>query len=433
MTGPSRTVVLIVAGLVAAAACSDDDDAGAPATTSGAPSSAPTTTAATGSVPTTTAPTTTAATPLTTTTTTTTTTTAAAAGADPVVTATVVAELEAPTDLTWRAGDPALYVTEQGGRVMRVGDGEPAVVLDMTDLTTAERERGLLGVAIDPTGANAYVNYTDNDGNTVIAEHPVGADGTFLTGDNSRTVLQIEQPYANHNGGDLTFGPDGYLYIGTGDGGSGGDPERRASDLGSLLGKILRIDPAITTGEAYGVPPDNPFVGTDAAPEIWALGLRNPWRIAFDRDTGYLWIADVGEEAIEEIDVAPAVEGADAGRGLNFGWSAFEGNEPFNDDVTVEGHASPLYTYGHDEGCSVSGGVRARGQAAGSLHGWYVFADYCAGTVWALEVGSDSGGFTAGRRVTLTTDIAQPTAVVDGPHGEVYVLSQEGPVYRLDA
>jgi len=426
LTGPSRTVVLIVAGLVAGAACGDDDDAGAPATTSVAPSSAPTTTAPT----TTAATTTTTAAPLTTTTTT---TTAAAAGADPVVTATVVAELEAPTDLTWRAGDPALYVTEQGGRVMRVGDGGPAVVLDMTDLTTAERERGLLGVAIDPTGANAYVNYTDNDGNTVIAEHPVGADGTFLTGDNSRTVLQIEQPYANHNGGDLTFGPDGYLYIGTGDGGSGGDPERRASDLGSLLGKILRIDPAITAGEAYGVPPDNPFVGTDAAPEIWALGLRNPWRIAFDRDTGDLWIADVGEEAVEEIDVAPAVEGADAGRGLNFGWSAFEGNEPFNDDVTVEDHTSPLYTYGHDEGCSVSGGVRARGQAAGSLNGWYVFADYCAGTVWALEVRSGAGGFTSGRRVTLTTDIAQPTAVVDGPRGEVYVLSHDGPVYRLDA
>ncbi len=335
--------------------------------------------------------------------------------------------------MAWREGDAGLYVAEQGGRVVRLGEEGPVVVLDMSDLTSAEGERGLLGVAFDPAGANAYVNYTDNDGDTVIAEHPVGPDGTFLTGDNSRTVLQIDQPYRNHNGGDLTFGPDGYLYIGTGDGGGAGDPERRASDLTSLLGKMLRIDPAITDGQPYGVPADNPFVGTDAAPEIWALGLRNPWRFSFDRDTGDLWIADVGQGSIEEVDVAPAVEGADAGRGLNFGWSAFEGNEPYNADVAVEAHTAPIFTYDHDEGCSISGGVRARGEGAGSLEGWYVFADYCANTVWALEVIADPDGFTAGRRVTLTTDVERPTAVVDDPLGTVYVLSQAGPVYRLDA
>ena len=364
----------------------------------------------------------------------TTATTAPPAGADPVVTATVVAELEAPVDLAWREGDPGLYVAEQGGRVVRLGEEGPVVVLDMSDLTSAEGERGLLGLAFDPAGANAYVNYTDNDGDTVIAEHPVGSDGTFLTGDNSRTVLQIDQPYRNHNGGDLTFGPDGYLYIGTGDGGGGGDPERRAE----RPDEPARQDAAhrsrrSPTGSPTASRADNPFVGTDAAPEIWALGLRNPWRFSFDRETGDLWIADVGQGSIEEVDVAPAVEGADAGRGLNFGWSAFEGDEPYNADVAVDAHTAPIFTYDHDEGCSISGGVRARGEGAGSLEGWYVFADYCASTVWALEVIAGPDGFTAGRRVTLTTDVEQPTAVVDDPLGTVYVLSQAGPVYRLDA
>ena len=164
-------------------------------------------------------------------------------------------------------------------------------------------------------------------------------------------LLEIEQPYANHNGGDLTFGPDGMLYIGMGDGGSGGDPERRATDLSSLLGKLLRIDPTLADGQAYTVPADNPFVGQEgAAPEIWSSGLRNPWRFSFDRETGDLWIADVGQNAIEEIDVAPASGGVDAGKGLSFGWSAFEGTERFNDDVPADGHVPPIHTYTHADG-----------------------------------------------------------------------------------
>jgi glucose/arabinose dehydrogenase len=450
MNAPRIALAALAALSVLGAACSDDDDGEATATSPAPPAAASTSAAATtgpaataaGGAGTTTptasvAPATTgpvasgpaapassspSAAP-----------TTAPPAAEPAVAPTEIAEVDMPTDLAWREGDPGLYVTEQGGRVMRVGDGEPTVALDMTDLTEGGGERGLLGLAFAPGGDVAYVNYTDNDGNTVIAEHPVDAAGTFLTGDNSRTVLQIEQPYPNHNGGDLNFGPDGLLYIGMGDGGSAGDPQRRASDLTSLLGKILRIDPAIGNGQPYTVPADNPFVGTDAAPEIWAYGLRNPWRFSFDRETGDLWIADVGQSSFEEVDVAPAEEGFDAGRGLNFGWSAFEGNAPYNDDVTVEQHTPPVYTYTRADGCSISGGVRARGDGAGSLSGWYVFGDYCANTVWALEVLAGPEGFAAGRRVTLSTEVAAPTAVVDGPDGTVYALSHAGPVYRLDA
>ena len=201
----------------------------------------------------------------------------------------------------------------------------------------------------------------------------------------------------------------------------------------SLLGKMLRIDPTVAAGQPYTVPADNPFVGQDgAAPEIWSSGLRNPWRFSFDRQTGDMWIADVGQNAIEEIDVAPATGGVDAAKGLSFGWSAFEGTERFNDDVPADGHVAPIHTYTHAEGCSVSGGTRGRGEGAGTLEGWYVYGDYCSGTVWALEVTGEGASMAAGRNVTIGT-VAGLTAVVDGPNGELYALSQEGPVLRLDA
>jgi glucose/arabinose dehydrogenase len=217
-----------------------------------------------------------------------------------------------------------------------------------------------------------------------------------------------------------------------GDGGAGGDPERRATDLSTPLGKILRIDPAIAGGEPYSVPPDNPFVGTpEAAPEIWSSGLRNPWRFSFDRDTGDLWIADVGQNAWEEINAAPAAGGVDAGKGLSFGWSAFEGDERYNEDVSPDGHTPPIATYGHDAGCSISGGARVRGGPVPALEGWYVYADYCSGQLWALEVIGEGADLAAGRTVTLGS-VETATAVVAGPAGEVYALSRDGPVYRLD-
>jgi len=436
---------LAVAVLAVATACSDDDGASAPASS---PAASGTAAATTSTAAATTAAPTTAATPPSSAAATTapgepTPTTGATTGAtaapadteppgDPEVTLTQVADLSSPVDLKWRDGDPGLYVVEKEGRIERLVDGEPTTVLDVSDLTSEGSEQGLLGLAFAPGGEVAYINYTDNNGDTVISEHPVAADGTFGTGDSARIVLEIDQPYDNHNGGDLMFGPDGYLYIGMGDGGAGGDPERRATDLSSLLGKVLRIDPAIAQGQPYTVPPDNPFVGTaGAAPEIWASGLRNPWRFSFDRETGDLWIADVGQNAWEEVDVAPATDGRDAGKGLSFGWSAFEGDARYNEDVSPEGHTPPIATYSHDLGCSISGGVRVRGGPIPALEGWYVYGDYCSGLMWALEVTGEGADVAAGRTVELPP-VASPSAVLAGPNGETYVLSLNGPVYRLD-
>ena len=307
----------------------------------------------------------------------------------------------------------------------RIAGDSTSTVLDITDLTDANGEQGLLGLAFDPTGQRAYVNYTDSQGWTIISEHPVDADGVFGTGDLARLVLEIEQPYSNHNGGDLTFGPDGMLYIGMGDGGDG----RRPAAAGDRSVVAARQDAAHrSSGDrrgAYAIPPDNPFVGVeDTAPEIWSTGLRNPWRFSFDRETGDLWIADVGQNAMEEIDVAPATGGVDAGKGLFFGWSAFEGVERYNDDVDPEGHVPPIFTYSHGDGCSISGGVRVRGGPVPALAGWYVYADYCAGRVWALQITGEGASLAAGRQVELG-EVPSPTAVVDGPGGEVYVLSAE--------
>jgi glucose/arabinose dehydrogenase len=353
----------------------------------------------------------------------------------PQITLTPIAEVEAPVDLAWRTGDTALYVVGQHGQITRIGGEAPAIVLDIGDLTEAEGEQGLLGLAFSPDGTKAYINFTDNNGDTNVAELTVGADGVFDR-DSLRTVLFVEQPYPNHNGGDLAFGPDGMLYIGLGDGGAGGDPERRALNLAELLGKMLRIDPATPSGDlGYTIPPDNPFVGTEGARgEIWSIGLRNPWRYSFDPETGDLWIADVGQDSIEEINVAPATDGMGAGRGSNFGWSAYEGSQRFNDDVTAENHSGPIFEYDHSGGrCSISGGVRARSEGAGPLAGWYVYADLCTAEVMAISVSGASTGVTVGSEAAvLATAAAEVSTVTSGPDGAVYVLAFDDVVYRLD-
>jgi glucose/arabinose dehydrogenase len=352
---------------------------------------------------------------------------------DPTVTFTEIGRADVPTDLAWRDGDPALYVVEQRGVILRLADGGATEVLDARELTDAGGERGFLGLTFAPDGDVAYVNYTDREGTTTISEYPVAPDGRFLAGDDVRVLFTIEQPYPNHNGGDLLFGPDQMLYIGMGDGGSRGDPERRALDLTTPLGKILRIDPTPTGGVPYTVPADNPFVGTSGAdPRIWSLGLRNPWRLSFDRITGDLWIGDVGQDEVEEMDVAPAVDGLDAGRGLSFGWSAFEGNERYNEDVPEEGHVPPFLTYTHSDtnGCSISGGIRVRNGSP--LDGWVVYGDYCGGQVWATEVLGEGADLRPGRTLELAT-VGNPTAVVEGPDSEVYVLAAAGEILRVDA
>ena len=248
---------------------------------------------------------------------------------DPQVTSIAVANFDVPVDLAVRRGDDALYVVEQSGRVVRFDSGQRTIVADLTDRTAANGERGLLGLAFSPDGDAAYLDYTDSTDTTIIAEYPVDDQGRFDVAA-ERIVLTVDQPYGNHNGGDLEFGPDGTLLIALGDGGSGGDPERRASDPTSLLGSLLRIDPRPSDGRPYTIPGDNPFAdgqldGVTGAPEVWAWGLRNPWKFAFDPITGDLWIADVGQNQFEEINLVAPGSDTIAGRGAAFGWSGFEG------------------------------------------------------------------------------------------------------------
>jgi glucose/arabinose dehydrogenase len=351
----------------------------------------------------------------------------ASAVGDPQVEFATITELAAPVDLAWRPGDPTLYVVGQAGIVTAVdaASGTGRTALDITDLTAAAGEQGLLGLDFHPAGDRAYVNYIDGNGDTVISEFAVGADGTFDRG-SERVLLNVDQPYANHNGGDLAIGPDGMLYIGLGDGGAGGDPERRALDLGTLLGKISRIDPTPSGDEPYTVPADNPFVSTEGAlGEIWSIGLRNPWKFTFDPVTHDLWIADVGQNRVEEVDfVAAPADGSVAGGGLSFGWSAYEGDERFNDDQPADGHVAPVLTYRNGvDGCSISGGAAYRGAAIPDLWGGYVYSDYCSGTVWVLDL--------AGSRNLQLGTVPSVTAVVAGPDQELYVLSANGSVNRI--
>lgn len=291
-----------------------------------------------------------------------------------------------------------LFVVEKGGTIRIIADD--AVVetpyLDSTDRVGSDgSEQGLLGLAFAPNHAESglfYVNYTDVNGNTVVSRFAVTDDPNVADPGSEEVILQQEQPYPNHNGGELAFGPDNYLYIGLGDGGSGGDPQGNAQRLNTWLGKILRIevDPEyVPEGEAYGIPEDNPFLDEEnALPEIWAFGLRNPWRFSFDRMTGDVWIADVGQNQIEEVNYVPI----DAMAGLNFGWNPTEGSSCYiGADCDTTGFTLPVLEYTHDEGgCSVTGGYVYRGEEMPDLDGTYLFADYCSGFLWGG--GQDASG-----------------------------------------
>jgi glucose/arabinose dehydrogenase len=344
---------------------------------------------------------------------------------------TPVVELDQPIDITMRPGDPTtLYVAQRGGTVVRVVDGVVSPpLLDLSAETTTDAERGLLGIAFDADGSHLYVSFTDRNGDSRIEELAVGADGSLDLA-SRRLVLTQEQPYRNHNGGGIFTGPDGMLYIGFGDGGSAGDPERRALRADTWLGKLLRIDPRpADDGAPYRVPADNPFVGQPGVlPEIWSLGLRNPWRFSFDPATGDLWIGDVGQNQWEEIDWSPAAGGA--GRGVSYGWSAYEATHRFNADQPAEGHVAPVFEYAHgDQGVSVTGGVVYRGTAIPELVGAYVYGDYGFPGLRAIALQDGA--------VRIEVTVADgPRGIVDieaGPGGEVYVAALEaGRVYRLD-
>jgi glucose/arabinose dehydrogenase len=291
-------------------------------------------------------------------------------------------------------------------------------------MTKANGEQGLLGLAFALDGTKLYVDYTDLSGNSHVDEYTLGADEVADPA-SKREVLTQDQPYPNHNGGQLVFGPDGMLYIGFGDGGSGGDPQRHANDLGTWLGKILRIDPKATGDAPYAVPADNPFVGQSGAkPEIWSYGLRNPWRFSFDAANGDLWIGDVGQDTVEEVDHVTPADGN--GRGVNFGWSAYEGTNRYNNDVSGDNVVMPVHEYQHgDDGCSISGGFVYRGTAIAALRGAYVFGDYCFTGVRAIDPANPA---------KATTILDQPpnvSAFGEGPGRELYVLSLTGTVYEL--
>jgi glucose/arabinose dehydrogenase len=309
---------------------------------------------------------------------------------------TVVGGLAEPLAVT-SAGDGSgrIFVVQQGGqiRIVRAGSLVAAPFLDIADRITSGGERGLLGLAFHPDfpiDPRLFVNYTDVNGDTQVSSFVVNQSRPDAVDPASEVkLLHIAQPYANHNGGAVVFGPDGFLYIATGDGGSGGDPHGNGQSLKALLGKIIRIDIDRTDGNrAYAIPTDNPFVGrAGALPEIFLFGLRNPWRISFDRATGDLWIGDVGQNAWEEVDVARA-----GTSGENYGWNTMEGNHCFrpSSDCITTGLTLPVAEYSHDAGCTVIGGNVYRGSAQPALAGGYFFGDYCSGTVWAIDPASDA-------------------------------------------
>ena len=336
--------------------------------------------------------------------------------------------LSSPLFVTAPPGDEdRLFIVEQGGRIRIFENGALNAVpfLDVSAITTAGGERGLLGLAFHPDYANNgwfYINHTGASsvcagaaGCTIVARYTVSGDADLADAGSREEIIEIAQPFSNHNGGCVAFGPDGYLYIGMGDGGSGGDPQNNGQNGGALLGKILRLD--VDSGLPYSIPADNPFVGVGAfLDEIWAYGVRNPWRFSFDRATDDLWIGDVGQNAWEEIDFQPA---ASAG-GENYGWRLMEGAHCYNPPSNCDpgGLTYPIWEYNHSGQCSVTGGYVYRGTAIPELIGKYIFSDYCSGDFWAFDK-SDSSN------VQILPDQAVGNVVSFGEDaaGELYVCA----------
>jgi glucose/arabinose dehydrogenase len=328
-----------------------------------------------------------------------------------------------PVAIAFHPGSGTPYVAEQDGRVRVVEGGRPGrVVLDLAGEVSGANEQGLLGLTLSTDGTHLYIAYTDEAGDTRVQEFAL-RDGVVDVA-SRRELLRVDQPFRNHNGGEVVFGPDGMLYIGLGDGGGAGDPYGNAQRLDNLLGKILRIDPRARGGEAYTVPADNPFAGRDGARgEIWMFGLRNPWRFSFDRKTRDVWIGDVGQGAYEEIDHAPARAAA----GANWGWNAREGLHAFT-GAAPPGARDPIAELTHDEGnCAVTGGYVYRGEVIEHLAGVYVFADYCVGELIGLVF--ENGVVTAQR--TLGPRLDSVTSFGEDGAGELYVLSRGGGVYKI--
>jgi len=329
--------------------------------------------------------------------------------------------LNSPVELV-HAGDDRLFVVEQDGRIKIInadGSVNATPFLNISTLISSGGERGLLGLAFAPdydSSGRFFVNYTNIAGHTVIARYTVSEDPNIANPDGI-PILTIEQPFGNHNGGNIHFGPDGYLWISMGDGGSGGDPNNNGQNTDILLGKMLRID---VSGEGYTSPPDNPFVGEAGADEIWAYGLRNAWKFSFDEETGNVWIADVGQNVIEEINKQPSTE-----PGVNYGWRCYEGNSSYNTSgcASPETMTFPTATYNHSGGrCSITGGYVYRGTTYPNLVGKYFFADYCSGEI---------GWVDADNNLEFLTDTNHfITSFGQDMSGQLYVVGS-GKIFKI--
>jgi glucose/arabinose dehydrogenase len=334
--------------------------------------------------------------------------------------------LQSPLDLQ-HAGDERLFVAEQRGviRVMEEGALQAEPFLDIQDIVNdGGSEQGLLGLAFHPDfveNGRFFVNYTDSSSHTVVARMQASSEALKVDPNSLQVIIRFEQPFANHNGGGLAFGPDGYLYIGTGDGGSANDPMGNGQNLNTLLGKLLRLD--VDSSEPYTIPPDNPFANGGGLPEIWAYGLRNPWRFVFDRLTGDLYTGDVGQNKWEEVNFQPA----QALGGANYGWSLREGAHPFTSEIT-EGLTDPIAEYSHSQGCSVTGGVVVRQASLPEWDGVYLYGDYCSGAVWGLLHQPDGSWENA---VLFDTNFSISSFGED-VNARVYLVDHEGAVYRLE-
>jgi glucose/arabinose dehydrogenase len=344
--------------------------------------------------------------------------------------------LQSPLFVTHAPGSSRLFIVEKGGRIRILSSGTllSTPFLDIHTRVSGGGEQGLLGLAFHPsyaTNRKFYVDYTDVNGNTVIAEHTASSTNRNRANTTGRVLLRITQPYANHNGGMLAFGRDGYLYIGMGDGGSAGDPGNRAQSKTTLLGKLLRIDVNHRRGSLpYAVPSTNPYVGRFGLDQIWSRGLRNPWRFSFDRLTGDLWIGDVGQDRYEEIDRARRASGG--GRGVNFGWRVLEGRACYNPSsgCSTTGKQMPIAVYSHTLGCSVTGGYVYRGTRYPVLVGGYLFADYCSGRIWSLVA---NGASSQTPQLLLASGHAI-SSFGEGSDGTLYVTDlASGYIFRIVA
>lgn len=329
------------------------------------------------------------------------------------------------------SGDNRLFIVEKGGKIKIILEDNtvsPTPFLDLSDIISTQGEQGLLGLAFHPDYDNNgyfFVNYTNTAGNTQISRFTVSAANPDIADPGSELfILDFNQPASNHNGGDMIFGPDGYLYISSGDGGSSGDPNNLAQNINVLLGKMLRIDiDNPSGGNAYGIPPDNPFINTqDARPEIWAYGLRNPWRFSIDIEDNNIWIADVGQGSREEINRQSLDEG-----GVNYGWRCYEGSIPFNTNGCPPQSelVFPIAEYGHENGnCSITGGHLYRGSEYTDIAGLYFFADYCSGMIGSVDSEDQVTiyGDFPGRWVSFGQDVDKELYLLDINEGKVFRL-----------